>query len=897
MRPDDPSRRPNAYLRCVGAIARFSIHHPSWTLALAVLTVVFSSVYASTHMRMNSDYRQLIRQNVPFRKAYEEHLKAFPQFRDMTIVVLDGESLGAVDDAQSDLAAALRKRSDVISTVYAPASGGWYEDHAFLYLSTDEIERVAARLAEAQPALAALSVDPSLRGLLDELRSGVERLGTEGEIPAGFSTIAEHVAEVARSLDEGKPQSLTWSDQLFETKGRIYRLLIVQGRQDFDETMPAERLIDTIHVEAKRLGITAASGVRMRLTGLVPLNHDELVSVLDGIYLSGALAALMLLVILGFGLRSLRVIVATLAALVLSLTTTTAWAMWSVGEFNTVSAAFSVLLIGLGVDYGIHIGLRYEEALAGGMGVKAALEDAAAHTAAPISLCALTSAIGFASFIPTEFRGLAALGVIASGGMLTSLIGGYTVMLAILALTKPRTSRIRTTGTPWRVLRSTVDRLALPIVAVTAILAGVAVYWSATRMVFDFNTLSLKDPNSDSLTAIEDLNREKIVTDYSVTVAAPSIADAEVLARRLAALDVVSKVEPPSSYVPKNQAEKLDVLEQTGYLLEPVLYPEPPGPPPTDAERVESMRRLVAAVRALPRNVEPAARHAAEDLAEALAPLLEGPHPSEQAQRLEKLVIADLPARLAWLKRAIEVEPVTFDDLPADMRDRIVAEDGRALVVVFPKGDVSDVTALDRFVKGVLAVAPNATGRPVVEAGLGKIVVGSFRTAITISVVSIFLILLVTLGRVSDSLMVLAPITLAAFFTTAFGAATGIRFNMANIVAVPLILGLGVDSGIHVFMRFREDRSLGHAIESTTSRAVTLSALTTLAAFSSLSISSHRGLSSLGILLSVSIFALLYCALLVLPAMIAVRDRFVLRRTVVSDGRAGRERRSYDESA
>ena len=145
--------------------------------------------------------------------------------------------------------------------------------------------------------------------------------------------------------------------------------------------------------------------------------------------------------------------------------------------------------------------------------------------------------------------------------------------------------------------------------------------------------------------------------------------------------------------------------------------------------------------------------------------------------------------------------------------------------------------------------------------------------AILIAFGAIFVVLVLTLHRVGDSLLVLAPITLAAFLTVAIGILTGTYFNMANVVAIPLVLGLGVDSGIHVFMRFRHDASLSEAIASSTPRAVMLSALTTLAAFGSLSLSAHRGISSLGVLLSVSVLGLLYCTLVVLPAMIVVRDR------------------------
>jgi len=873
MGPPGSEVRPNFYLRGLQAVAGFTVRHPALILALGVVCVVAASFYSSAHMRMNSDHSKLVRQDAPFRQAYEDYLDTFPQFRDMSIVVLDGDSVGTLEDAQADLAAVMRTRSDVAASVYAPGAGDWYEDHAFLYLDVDELERVAARLAEAQPALTALTLDPSLRGLLDELRSGVERLGEEGEIPSGFDIMAERVATVAQSLNAGAPREISWSDELFDPSGRVYRLVILQSRQDYGEAVPAERLIEAVQVESAKLGLTPESGVRVRLTGFVPLGHGEMISARDGVLLSSVIAVIMLLVILGFGLRSLRIILATLAALVLSLTTTTAWAMATVGEFNVVSAAFAVLLIGLGVDFGIHIGLRYEEELAAGANVEEALRGAVAHTGAPISLCTLTSAIGFASFIPTEYRGLAALGIIAGGGMFTSLIASYTVLPAVLALTKPKASRLQAGQGALSGLSGLVERRAVPIVLVTALLAVAAIALS-TRSAFDFSTLSLKDPSSESMLALADLEAEEIVTDYSVSVIAADVPAAESVAEELLELDVVSKVQPPSEHVPEDQDEKLAVLEEASFFLEPVLYPEPSVDPPTDLQRVESVRALIEAVDELPADVDPGARVAAHALADSLRPLLQSADPVGLARTLDGLVIADLPDRLEWLKRALEVGPVEFVDLPDEMQDRLIAEDGRALVVALPEDDVSDVVALKRFVEAVQAVAPTATGRPVVEAGIGEIVTSSFQLAIGIAVLAILSILLVTLRRLDDAVIVLAPIVLAAFFTVAFGVLIGMRFNMANIVAVPLILGLGVDSGIHVFMRYREDGNLSEAIDSTTPRAVTLSALTTLAAFSSLSISAHRGMASLGVLLSFSIVALLYCTLVVLPALIEVRERW-----------------------
>ena len=178
----------------------------------------------------------------------------------------------------------------------------------------------------------------------------------------------------------------------------------------------------------------------------------------------------------------------------------------------------------------------------------------------------------------------------------------------------------------------------------------------------------------------------------------------------------------------------------------------------------------------------------------------------------------------------------------------------------------------------IASVAPRATGRPSVEVGLGDIVTSSFGLAISISLTTIVLMLLVVLRNPLDALLVTLPITLAAFLTTAVGVLIDQPFNMTNVMVVPLILGLGVDNGIHVFLRFRGDESLASAMGSSTPRAVLLSALTTLGAFSSLMISTHPGFRSIGVLLSVAVVFLIVCSLVVLPAMIEVRERFRARQ-------------------
>ena len=235
-------------------------------------------------------------------------------------------------------------------------------------------------------------------------------------------------------------------------------------------------------------------------------------------------------------------------------------------------------------------------------------------------------------------------------------------------------------------------------------------------------------------------------------------------------------------------------------------------------------------------------------------------------------MVADLKDHLDWLRRALVVEPLTLDDLPPGLKRRLVAADGRVLVSALPTEDISDVKAMNRFLDAVSSVAPGATGRPAVESGIGKIVVSSFREAIAIATIGILLVVLLALRDFVESLLVVTPIVMAAIFTIATAVVIDVPFNMANVIAIPLVLGLGVDNGIHLVLRYREERSLDTLLHSSTARAIVLSGLTTLAAFGALSVSDHRGISSMGILLTIAVFYLMLCTLVVLPALLAWRS-------------------------
>ncbi len=852
---------------------------PRLTLLAAAVLTLLSAVYSQQTMRMNSDDSALISQDEPFRQEYQHFIDAFPQFDETTVIVITSDSIDRAEDAVNAMTAALAERPELIDTLYSPSADPFFEDHALLYLDISDLEDVIDRLAEAQPALTALAEDPSLRGLTSELQLSIDQLLEGEELPPGFARMADRISDVSESLLAGKPRSISWADEFLDQEGQVYRIIIVQGKKIFDEQISTSRLIGEIRALGEDLGLTPENGVQLRLTGMVPLAHDELETLQSGLALAGVLSLSLLTIILGFGVRSLRIIVATLVTLAASLIWTTAWAMLSVGEFNLISAAFAVLMIGLGVDFAIHVGLRYEEECRHIGSVPHALARAGGKAGPSVSLCALTSAIGFLSFVPTPYPGLGALGIIAGGGMFISLLGTLTVFPALLALMRAPSAQQTNRAPLLARFYPVIDRRAGAVVVV-AIGVGVVATALATQAKFDFSTLSMRDPDSESMRTLRDLQEEEIVTDYSATILAENREAAEQIAVELEALDVVLEARPPSWFVAGDQEDKLFMIEDAAFFLESVLAPPPPVAAPSDQQRLEAMRELRETIAKLPpgHDSDPAWR-SARRLGAVLDRLDAVPDPAGTARTLESLVVNDLEERIEWIGRAVTVDAVAFEDLPAELRRRNIAEDGRARVAALPLEDVRDADALGRFVTAVSRVAPHATGRPAVEAGIGDVVVLTFRIAIGISLFLVFSLLVVTLRSVRDAVLVLLPITLAAIMTAATGVLIQMPFNMTNVVVIPLIMGLGIDNGIHVFMRFRGDASIEEMMTSSTPRAVLLSALTTLAAFGALAVSGHPGLHSIGVLLSFSVIYLVLCTLVVLPAMLVLSARVTKART------------------
>ena len=834
-------------------------------LALALVLTAISLIYSITTLKINTDTTDMIAADVPFRQHHIALKKAFPAFKETIVAVIDGADPEASLRAAEGLAAAMSRDKAHFLHVQHPGSDPFFARHGLLYLDIDRLATLSDRLAEAQPLLAALAADPNLKGLAGFIDLA---LSESDRIPEDLDSLLGEMALVVDATAEGRPKDLSWIEQLdLGARGQGKRqILIAEPLIDYRSLAPAASAIDAVRRHAKDLGIGEEGQPSLRLTGSAVIEHEELASVSSGAIWAGVFATLGVALLLVWGLGSYRLIIATLGTLIIGLIITAGLATLAIGRLNLISVTFAVLFVGLGVDFGIHLALRYKEEIQRQSSHKLALMRALASVAGPLSLSALCAGLGFVAFVPTDYQGLAELGVISAIGMAVAWAASLWVLPALLTIMplQPKKALPAKEGShpAWT------ERFASTILGI-AVIAAVSSVPLLTRVSFDFNPLHLKDPSSESVATFLDLERNPETASNLVSVLATDLAEADRLAARLREVQGIGDVITLSSFLPEDQDEKLSIIGDTAFFLGPLEASDPGAL--GDGERREAFEKL----RAVLKEKESIGDNQAARLLDALNSLAAKPdgQKSSDLADLERRLTRYLPSLLKRLDLALQASSVTYQTLPEELRSDWINQAGEAKILARPAIGVRDNRSLQRFADTALEDVPTATGTPVIITEAGRVVISAFKEASLIAFTLITLVLILVLRRVADVLMVLAPLALAIMYTGATSVLLGLQLNFANVIVLPLLLGLGVSGAIHVVMRRRaiESADALHGLSST-QRAVFFSALTTVASFGSLAISPHLGMASMGLLLTVAILWSLVCTLIILPALFALFD-------------------------
>ena len=856
------------------------------TAGILLITVVLAG-HAALNLGINSDNVQMISEDAPFRKLRDEYARVFPILSNSLLIVIDAETPQLARDAVSRLGAELGRRPDRFSDVHIPGSERFFERVALLYRTPEELDEFADELVGLQPLIAALESDPSLDQVARLIRLGLEEIGQgdDDEAAERWPGILDRVSRAAVGVYEEHPVYLSWDEILLQGSAielETRRVITVEPVLEFDSVLPAGPALAEIRAAAEALDLTPERGVRVRITGNPALNHQEMVGLAWDIGGAGAFCFALVCGVLYAALRSVPLVAAAVITLLVGLIWTAAFAATAVGHLNIASIAFGVLFIGLGVDFAIHLGTQYAERRNAGLSHPDALSGAVEEVGASLVICALSTAIGFYVFVPTDYRGVAELGLIAGTGMPIILFLTFTLFPALMS-SWLRLPDDLGDGAPmhfdarWAVSLGRHPRAVLG----GALALGLLAAWLSPNVEFERNIIDLRDPETESVQLFNELLAERgRSSPWYVNIFGDDAAAVEAFAPALRQLPTVSRVVTLDDYVPDDQAEKREILEDLSLLFDTPAAVTPRAETSLEEQimALETLRDFLTLSLGPPgertsretplsRSVE----HLRSELVDLLASLESDSDPDAAVERFERILLATLPDQLARLRAALDPGVVTLDQLPVRLVARMRAPGGEARIQVFPSQDLQGDKALLEFVASVREVAPGAVGMAVDVVEFSQVTVESLRQALASALIVITLLLLVLWRRLSDTILVMLPLVLAGVLTVATVYLLGLAFNFVNVIVLPLLLGIGIDSGIHLVHRARIAGTRGaDLLSETTARAVFYSALTTIASFGSLAFSSHRGVASLGVFLVIGIVYTLLANLVVLPALLGV---------------------------
>ena len=842
----------------------FCSRHAAPVIVASILLGIVSSWYAVTHFRMTTDINQLISPNISWRQREAEMEKAFPHF-ELIVAAINAPTQELVEAAANALAQRLSQQKDLFRTIDQPKGGKFFAQNGLLFQSTADLKSQMDMLTQAQRLVQVLAGDPSLRGVIQTLQFGL--LGVQGgQITLDAMTWPlTQAADTIEKVNAGQPTNFSWYALVQghpPTSGDLLRFLEIRAVLDYSELEPGRRATDAVRQAAVDLDIAGKYQAQLRLTGPVPMADEEFSTIKENAELNATVTITIVLFILWLALRWVRIILAVFVCVAVGLAMTAAVGMLLVGTLNLISVYFAVLFVGLGVDFGIQFSVRYRAERHDVDEVHEALLQTGRHAGAPLTLAALATAAGFLSFLPTVYKGVSELGLIAGIGMLIAFATSVTLLPALLSVLKPPSEPEQLGYSALAPVDSFLERHRIAILVVTAVVvtAGLPLlYW----LRFDFNPMNLRSPKTEAVSTYLALKNDPDSGFNDIQVLAPSLEAADQVAAKLRALPEVKRVLTLSSFIPADQQQKLPLIHNAAKVLLPLLNPTAPSQPPTDAQNVSMMGSTADALRRLAGNGTGSGAVAARRLADAMAALSKA-DPAVR-QRLQDIIVQPLRIALDDLRTLLTAREVTRANLPPDLVREWVTAEGKARVDVAPSGDAADNEVLQKFARAVQAVAPEATEGPISILEARREVVVAFIEAGACALLSIGVLLWLTLRRFGDVLLTLVPLLLAGVVTLEICVLIDLPLNFANIIALPLLLGVGVAFKIYYIMAWRAGQT--NLLQSVLTRAVTFSACTTATAFGSLWFSSHPGTSSMGKLLAISLLTTMAAAALFQPVL------------------------------
>ncbi|HZZ06974.1 MAG TPA: MMPL family transporter [Candidatus Binataceae bacterium] len=909
------------------ALARLSIQRPYLVLLFAAVLSVASVLYTRARLEFHTGQDDLITPNSRASRDYLNYTREFPDLDGLIIVVRAAPDPTRAEHFVDALAARLNADHANVKTVFYKIDAGAFADRAMLYMKSSDLDALAQKIRAAFPMLHAYAADPSLAGFFAMVNSGIDRqmqiqmrsqmhpggrrmrraaptaphpvaspgaaavrpapaaapgaldTGAIDTVLRGMLADADHAKYDSpwQSLMQAGGQDNAQANGYLVSDNGKYLLLHVAPDDGVKDGPDATKAIqnDVDAVRASFPGLTAG------MTGGPALAHAEESTTAHDIALASliAIGSNVLLLVIPFTavVEPFFAVLALLAGVTWSFGFTTL----AIGHLNLLSAVFTSVLAGIGINFPIHLMARYDEARREGSTPAQAVELAVVNTGTGVFASACIMALAFLTPVFTDFRGIAELGIISAAGLFLCLVSALLIFPALVVLRdRNRPAQPRPQLAPQArasILEAAFRRPALIVAGAAALTAGALLLTG--RVSFDQNLLKLQAERTEAVKFENLLLKDSGRSSWFAVSLAPSMEAAETRAAAFRRLPVVSEVETIATYIPDDQPAKLQTLHALGAMLAPIEVAPLSRPRDAAARLSRELGQLQARLtRIAPADSSGAVTRTGALVQAVLARLKSSPMAFAS---YEASTNADLRVRLDELKHDLMPGEVTAANLPKVVRDRFIGRSGRFLVQIYPRGDIWEDVALSRFIGALRTVDADITGPPVQTYNIATVMRRGYEHAAVLALIAVFVFVFADFRNLRDTALATVPLLFGGAWLLEAMGWLGWEFNLANLFAVPILIGTGVDNGVNMLYRWREERDKSALILSkAVGKSVTISSLTTIAGFAALIAAEHRGISSLGWVLSLGVTLILVATLVVLPALFELVGRRIDSRRI-----------------
>jgi hopanoid biosynthesis associated RND transporter like protein HpnN len=894
--------------RMLRAWAKIVVARRNLVLWITLGLVVAAGILTGTRLVIRNSTLDLIRKDSPVFQKYLAYMEEF-DVRDEIVVVLKSDDLKASRQAANRLAEKLKTEKG-LSRVYYRHDFSPMADRLLLLAEEEQLTGIRRQMEELATLVKGNKKALNLNGILGEASSKfndpyLRKSSNWQEFIPFIEEFVRNLKRLAKDLEkpveEGNGKKGLGELSEFEADllkneylslgedGKTILMLLRPSVEEQKSATPFTGVIQRVRklVEQTRPEFT---NVTMGVTGEPVLLDDELrQSERDMIFASIlTLTLIVILFFIAYGefTRPLMAILALLASIVVCLGLTTA----VIGHLNIISQAFIVMILGLGIDFGIQFLGRYEEDVSRGLSPAESVENTMATTGSALLTGGGTTAAAFYAMCFNDFTGLTELGWIAGTGVLLALAASLTVLPALLLWRDRKGAGIKVGAMLRFGFGEKLDRKLTfhPYLVLAGATALTWFAWEQSRKVtFDYNLLHLQNPEMESVKLTRELlDTGKGSVIYGVAIA-DSVEQADRMADELREKAAVSKVRTLGDFVPRDQNKRMEEVSRIAQVAGQISL-DTGGEQKVDVAKakkdleflLESSQEGAKQAKSYI-GLSKRARQAVETFEKLIPPLeravaaLDKLDPMEAEKRLERhqvKLVGSIVQNLDWLKTQRGDRPLTTEDLPPELKQRYLSKNGKVLLEIEPAVDVWERKPTEEFVGEIQTVAPEATGTPVMNLEYIDLLKESYVQAAFYAAGVVVVLIFLLFRRIKDVILTLLPLAIGILWMFGLLGFFKIQLNPANIVTLPMILGIGVAFGVYVVARYREEGKV-RIFESSTGKAVILSAMTTLFGFGSMLFGEYRGLVSLGMVMSLGVICTLISAVVILPQILSLVDR------------------------